>query len=82
MRPVDILRIQCYTAVVHAVTAEPSKFIDNISCAICKEKHKFDECPILLDTVYLGKVFHCLLFTLEPYAEINQPSCQESYHFY
>ena len=53
-----------YTAVICAVIAKPSKFTDDMKCAIYQDKHSFDNCPVLLYIPYLKKHFiaYCLLW--------------------
>ena len=64
MSPVNIFRLNMYTADIRAVTAKPNRFPDDMKYAICKEKHTFDKCPVLQDVPYLRKVFiaYCLLW--------------------
>ena len=64
MTTVDILQLHCYTTAIHAVVAQPSRFNDQMYCAVCHDKPIFDKCTELLDTKYLKKHFitYCLLW--------------------
>ena len=59
----EILQLQMYQAAIRAVVAKPNKFKDGMKCAICRQEHTFDKCPVLLDIPYLKKHFiaYCLL---------------------
>ena len=43
----EILQLQMYQAVIRTVVAKPNKFKDGIKCAICKQEHAFNKCPVL-----------------------------------
>ena len=52
-----------YKAAINSIVQQPSKFTDDMECAICHKKHTFANCPILKDMEYLRKHFisYCLL---------------------
>ena len=58
----QIFCVNMYTAGIQAVTKNVMKFIDGMECAICHNKHSFDQCPILNDIPYTKRCFisNCL----------------------
>ena len=57
LNELDLYRVSMYKSGVRAVTSKPTRFTDDMKCAICNDKHKFDQCPVLANPDFLRTHF-------------------------